>query len=119
MSRRRGTQHRRTRRAVALLPTPTAAASAKVQLALRLRNEANLTGRCPCGARGRLVEILENGTLRPAGLVEPGRLYRIEFAHENDCPAISPEIERALARGEIDDPAGDLLAALLQRGRAA
>jgi hypothetical protein len=82
-----------------------------VKLGLRLRNEANMTGRCACGAVAEAFEVLDDGTLRPVAKVGAGagRAYYVKLEHENDCPAISPELERAAVRGEINDPGGDLL----------
>ena len=98
MSRRRAREKRRQARTLALLPQPAAGAGADVQLALRLRNEANLTGRCPCGATVEVVTIRDG--------VHVGT-----FHHEHDCPASTPVLQQALARGEIGDPAGDPLRA--------
>lgn len=88
---------------LALIPSAIGDASARIELGLRLRTEANLTGRCACGATMQVAEI------------EEGILYA-QMAHEDDCPAIDPELERAAERGEVADPGGDLLKSL--RGRA-
>jgi hypothetical protein len=96
-----------------VIPTASAGASARVQLGLRLRNEANLTGRCACGAVREMFELDQDGTMRPVLGHEPGRLYYTRFRHEDDCPAIDPELERAVERGEVSDPAGDLFTRLL------
>lgn len=107
MNGRRARERRRLdARTLAFLPSPTADAAPNVRLGLRLRNEASLTGRCACGAAGEMV------------VLAPG-LYSIRFEHEDDCPAISPALQRALERGEIHDPGGDLLRSLLDRGAAA
>jgi hypothetical protein len=102
------------RRTLFLLPQPTASASPAVRLGLQLRNEANLTGRCACGATRQNFEVLDDGTLVPVAAIEPGpgRAFYSRFEHEDDCPAIAPDLDRALARGEILDPAGDLLSGL-------
>lgn len=99
---------------LALVPTPKEGASAKVRLGLRLRNEATVSGRCACGARQETYEILNDGSLRQVAAVVPAsaRIYYTRFLHEHDCPAASPELERAVGRGEIRDPAGDLLGGL-------
>ena len=103
--------------ALGLLPTAKGAASEKVQLALRLRNEASLTGRCACGAVREDFEVLQGGAVRPVARIEPapGRVFYSRFRHEDDCPAISAELDRALERGEISDPAGDLFHSLGRR----
>src|SRR5207244_2281030 len=94
------------RATLGLLPTPKAGASAKVQLGLRLRNEATLSGRCACGAARADFQVLGDGTLRPVSRVTPGpgKMFYSRLEHERDCPAASPELDRALARGEISDP---------------
>lgn len=113
MSERKQRERRQWLRTLALIPTPADGASAKVQLALRLRNEATLTGRCACGAVQELFEVEADGSLRPASAVTAGHAYYAQFQHADDCPAISPEVERAVARGEVSDPGGDLVRALL------
>jgi hypothetical protein len=118
MSRRRRRPRRRhARRSAALLLTPTANAnaSAKVQLALRVRQDANLAGRCVCGAVGEAFTLDADGTVvrvtdwPPSA---PMAVY-VRYEHEADCPAVSPELDRALERGEITDPGGDLLRGLV------
>lgn len=103
-----GRKARARRRALALLPTPRPSAGGAVRLGLHLRNEANLTSRCACGAQREVFEILPDGTLVPAATIEPGHGYYARFDHESDCPAVSPALERAFERGEISDPAGEL-----------
>lgn len=112
MSARRA--RRQSARMLAMLPQPTGSASAKVQLGLRLRQDASLTGCCACGATAETFEIAGDGTLSPVSepTAERGRAYYVRLLHEHDCPAASPELERALQRGEISDPAGDLLRGL-------
>ncbi len=115
MSERRAREQRRRARALWLTPTPTETASDKVELGLRLRNEATVTGRCACGAVRETFEVLDDGTLEPVADIPPdaaGRAFYFRMQHEDDCPAISPELGRALEHGEINDPAGDLLLAL-------
>lgn len=119
MSERRHRERRRRQRMLALVPAATSATGADVQLALRLRNEATLTGRCACGAVGETFEVLDDGSLVPAAEIAPGGLYYTRFEHEHDCPAgDGPYLDAALDRGEIDDPAGDLLRSLLERRSA-
>lgn len=80
---------KRRNKRLAALPSVGADASDAVKLGLRLRNEASLTGRCSCGgAVGAPVEIA------------PG-IFKATIHHEADCPAISPELERAARRGEL------------------
>jgi hypothetical protein len=102
-------------RTLALIPQANARASEKVQLGLRLRNEANLTGRCACGATRETFRVEDDGTIKPVSAIEPGRAYYSRFRHEDDCPAISPELQRAHTRGEINDPGGDFLKGLLSK----
>lgn len=113
-------QRRRRKRALALVPSARRSASAKVELGLRLRSEATLTGRCACGAKREAFEVLSNGSLVPTAEpnLAPGTVTFIRFEHEHDCPAASPELERAYERGEISDPGGDLLRGLQESGSA-
>lgn len=106
---------------LALWPTPTVTTSDKVKLGLRLRNEANLTGRCACGAIREMFEVLRDGTLVPVEQIDlpaPGRVFYRRMCHEDDCPAVSPELDRAFERGEIHDPVGDILQGLRRRRSA-
>jgi len=115
VSAKRQRERRRRERTLAIVPTPSASASPKVRLALAMRNEANLTGPCACGAVRKSYEVLGNGRMVPVDepTSEPGHVYYARFEHEHDCPAVSPDLERAFAAGELRDPAGDLLKSLL------
>jgi hypothetical protein len=98
--RERQSRQRTRRRALALLPAPAANATPAVRLGLRLRREASLTGRCACGAVAADFEITTDG-MKPAATTRPGGAYIRSMAHEHDCPAVAPELERAAHRGEI------------------
>jgi hypothetical protein len=99
-----------------ILPHAAAGAGDAVRLALRVREAATLTGRCACGAVGEAWEL--DRDLKPLRRVPfdpsplPGTVLYRRFEHEDDCPAISPVLDRAYERGEFHDPAGDLLKAL-------
>jgi hypothetical protein len=71
-------------RALVLVPEAREDATAAERLALTVRNAANLTGRCACGATPEDVQELAPG------------IYRAVFRHEDDCPAISPAARRAV-----------------------
>lgn len=101
-----------------LLPLPRAGAGEQIRLGLRLRNEANLTGRCACGAERELFVVQEDGSFVPVNSIEPGTVVYGRFQHEDDCPAISPELARAYERGEIADPGGDLLRGIMRKEAA-
>lgn len=119
MSERRARERRRRERALVLVPTPKSGASEAVKLGLRLRNEASLSGRCACGATAEAFEVGDDGSLIPVErpTSEPGRAFYVRFEHEVDCPATSPALARGLDRGEISDPAGDLLRGFLGQRR--
>lgn len=73
-------------RAIVVVPDPNQPGLTPAErLALQVRVDALLAGRCACGARGT-IHATEHG-LAIAG-----------FAHEPDCPAISPALERLAAR---------------------
>jgi hypothetical protein len=97
---RRSRQRTGRPHALALLPAPAANATPAVRLGLRLRREASLTGACACGAVATDFEITTDG-MKPAATIRPGGVYVRAVAHEPDCPAVSPELERAAQRGEI------------------
>jgi hypothetical protein len=63
-------QRRRKQRRLYLLP------DAAERLALTVRNDASLTGRCACGAEGELVHLAP-------------RIAELRFEHEHDCPAVA------------------------------
>jgi hypothetical protein len=67
----------------------------RVREGIARRRLATVTGRCPCGAeRPRLNREQRRKVAR-----RKARYLGIaEIAHENDCPAISNEVERALGR---------------------
>jgi hypothetical protein len=66
-----------------LLPDPAAFTSAEVQLAIGLRNEATLSGRCAvCGAGG-----LTRAERRRLGRDHQGEVGLLAFEHAADCPA--------------------------------
>jgi len=67
------------------IPTLVEGAAPRMLEAVGRRREANLTGRCPCGATTKV--ILERG--KAIGL-DP-------FAHEDDCPADNDTIDRLIA----------------------
>ena len=95
-----------------LAPSPTESASDKVRLALDLRERATLTGRCVCGAVQELFEAMEDGELRPVPEPfepTPGKVFVACFEHAHDCPAVSPDLVEAFARGEIHDPTSGLI----------
>jgi hypothetical protein len=70
--------------AFVLVSEPRDGATAAEQLALEIRNNASVTGRCICGATPEDVQELAPG------------IYRAVFRHENDCPATS-----SAARGAV------------------
>ncbi len=93
MSRRRprvhGTFHpRSTVRALYLVPSPdTPGLTAAERLALTLRRDATVAGRCVCGA-----------TFPPIRVVR-GEAVDATMEHENDCPAANgPVFDRMLER---------------------
>jgi hypothetical protein len=75
---------RRRPRVLVLVRDPREGATAAERIALTVRNEATLTGRCICGATPEDVQELGPG------------VYRAVFRHEDDCPAISPAAYRAV-----------------------
>jgi len=111
MSQSRAREERRRQRMLYLGPQPTESASENVRLALEMRERANLTGRCVCGAVRELFEVIDGGELRdtPEFVPEPGRVFVARFDHAHDCPAVSPDMDGAFARGEIHDPTNGLL----------
>jgi hypothetical protein len=62
------------KRAIAFLPNPAHGELEGERLALELRNRASLTGRCVCGAVGRIYPDPEY----------PAILHYV-FEHEADC----------------------------------
>ena len=56
---------------------------------------ATITGRCPCGAER---PKLNREQRRKVARRKARYLGIADIAHENDCPAISAEVERALGR---------------------
>jgi hypothetical protein len=66
-----------------VLPDPGSARSPEVQLALGLRNEATLAGRCPvCGAHGP-----NRAERRRLARRNRGRVVTRPVWHAPDCPA--------------------------------
>lgn len=57
------------------------------RVALDVRSQAALTGRCPCGATMGI----------PADAM-PGEVILVKVVHEDDCPAISAAAIRGLAK---------------------
>jgi hypothetical protein len=62
------------KRALAFLPNPADGATDAERLAIELRNRASLTGRCVCGAEGRIYPDPDY----------PAILHYV-FEHEDDC----------------------------------
>jgi len=72
MSQSRAREERRRQRMLYLGPQPTESASENVRLALEMRERANLTGRCVCGAVRELFEVIDGGELRDNPRVRTG-----------------------------------------------
>ena len=69
-------------RTLLILPHARESSAPAEKLAIRLRNEASTTGRCVCGATGKLRSVEgEPG--------QPGSMTILHFEHEHNCPVVS------------------------------
>jgi len=73
-------------RAICLVPPIPDDASPALKNALAIRNAASASGRCACGAEGRIVGPDEDGALH------------LRFEHEDDCTATDGAIAEILRR---------------------
>jgi hypothetical protein len=79
------------------LPDPGSIENAEVQLALALRNEATIRGRCPvCGAQNGLNRAERRRLAREAR----GRVVPYVFWHAPECPAGDDRLAELLQAGE-------------------
>lgn len=70
-----------------VLPSPdTPGLTVGEQLALTVRRDATLSGRCACGAT------------RPAVKIRRGRARDVAMEHERDCPAVSATLDVLVRR---------------------
>lgn len=77
----------RTVRALVIVADPDAAGLIPPErLALQLRREATITGRCACGA------------VAPPVRIRQGKVTHWPVEHEHDCPAASAAVDRLAAR---------------------
>ncbi|HEY8645035.1 MAG TPA: hypothetical protein VIL77_04070 [Gaiellaceae bacterium] len=82
-----GTRSSRRVRALFLLPSPDQPGlSAAERLALTLRREATVSGRCVCGA------------VAPRVRARRGEVTHVAMVHESDCPAANSCLQALAAR---------------------